>query len=125
MMSASPSSSSTRSTSIALGSTTPAGPSVIVLLPRQREAEPRALRAGVQPDAAAEVLDDLPAQGEPHARARVGAALVEALEEHEDAVGVLRVDAHAVVGDREQPLRAVAVGCHHDTGRRGVELAWA
>src|SRR2546430_10073513 len=38
---------------------------------------------------------------------RVGAPLVQALEDHEDPFGVLRVDPDAVVAEREQPERLV------------------
>src|ERR1700683_2973608 len=85
---------------------------------RQRKAEPRAVGiGGVQPDLAAEVIDDLPAHGQADAGALVGGPVVQPLEDHEDALGVLRVDAHAVVGEREQPELPVAAGGDDDAGR--------
>src|ERR1700677_4186978 len=110
MMSASASSSSTTSTSISL-----------IWLAWQREAEPGSLgRGGVQPDAAAEVLDDLAAHGQPDAGARVGAALVEPLEQHEYPLGVLRLDPDAVVGEREDLEPAVGPGGDDDARRGGA-----
>src|SRR5579862_1983681 len=119
MMSASPSSSSTSSTLIAFRSP---GSAIGVLLvrvgrPGQREAEPGALAGRrVEPDPPAEVLDDLPAHGQSDAGARV-AAVVEALEKHEYALGVLRVDPQAVVGEREQPEGILPAGRDDDARR--------
>src|SRR5580658_8917619 len=111
MMSASASSSSTTSTSI----------SFIGRLSRQREAEPGAVSLrGIEPDAAAEVLDDLAAHGQADTGARVGAALVEPLEQHEYPVGVLRRDPDAVIGEREELEPAVRPGRDDDARRRGA-----
>src|SRR6516164_2824639 len=104
-MRTSPSSSSTSSTSITFGSSS----SVIGFLGglvggrlvlgglihclgrhRQREQESRAFGViRVQPDPPAEILDDLPGHGQADAGTGVGAALMQALEDHEDPVGVL------------------------------------
>src|SRR6516225_11195680 len=74
----------------------------------QGEEEPRAAgEGGVEPDPAVEVLDDLPGHGQADASARVGAPLVQPLEDHEDALGVLRLDPDPVVAEREQPERLV------------------
>src|SRR2546430_7579804 len=48
---------------------------------------------------------------------RVGAPLVQALEDHEDPFGVLRVDPDAVVAEREQPERLVPGAGDHDARR--------
>src|SRR6187200_2498213 len=56
-----------------------------------------------EPDAAAVELDDLAAHGQADAGAIVGIARVQALEDHEDPVGVLVVDPDPVVGHREVP----------------------
>src|SRR5579871_1317940 len=139
-MRTSPSSSSTRSTSTTLES----GQSVIDLLVWQAfgvlivlvvdgflklgghrflrhgqgEVEPRAAgERGVEPDPAAEVVDDLAGHGQADAGARVGAALVQPLEDHEDALGVLRLDPDPVVAEREQPERLVTADRDHDAGR--------
>src|SRR3984957_17075882 len=78
---------------------------------RQREAEPRAAgEGGVEPDLAAEVLNDLAGHGQADAGARVRAPLVQPLEDHEDALSVLRLDPDPVVAEREQPERLVTAG---------------
>src|ERR1043165_9905826 len=61
-------------------------------------------RGRAHPDAAAVALDDFLADGEPDAGARILAHGVQPLEEHEDALEVLRLDADAVVGHRDAPL---------------------
>ncbi len=87
-------------------------------LHRQREQEPRAFGvARVQPDPPAKVLDDLPAHGQADAGTRVSAPLVQALEDHEDPFGVLGLDPHAVVAEREQPERLVPGTGDHDPRR--------
>src|SRR5262249_28629011 len=58
------------------------------------------LRPGTDPDAAAVAVDDFLADREADAGARVLALVVQALEHHEDALEVLRLDADAVVPDR-------------------------
>src|SRR6201986_3248932 len=125
-MKTSPSSSSTSSTSITLGSSS----SVIGFLGDlvvgsllvgglvlgglvhrlgghgQGEQEPGAFGvAAVHPYPPAKVLDDLPGHGQPDAGARVGGPLVQALEDHEDPFGVVGLDPDAVVAEREQPER--------------------
>src|SRR6201989_1584187 len=116
-MRTSPSSYSTRRTSITLGSSS----SVIGFLGGfvfgclalgglvhrlgrhgQGEQEPRAFGvARVQPDPPAKVLDDLPGHGQADAGTRVGGPLVQALEDHEDTFGVLGLDPDAVVAEGE------------------------
>src|SRR5580692_8275231 len=62
----------------------------------QREQEPGAFgTGGVEPDLPAKVLDNLPGHGQADAGARVGAPVVQALEDNEDPLGVLRLDADA------------------------------
>src|SRR5690349_9926209 len=60
-----------------------------------------------QPDPAPVELDDLAAQRQADARPAVFVAQVQPLEDGEDPLGVLLVDADAVVGDGEQPLLAL------------------
>src|ERR1700733_2298764 len=127
VMRMSPSSSSTRSTSTSLKPSRSAiGPLVRFvrfvrparLERRHGEAEPGAVGdAGVKPDPAAEVLDDLPAHGQADTRARVRGPLVQALEDQENAVSILRLDPDSVIGDRKRPERAVALGRDDDPRR--------
>src|ERR1700685_504489 len=71
---------------------------------RQGEQKARTVGVGrVQPDPAAKVLDDFPGHGQADAGAWVGGPFVQALEDDEDPVGVVRLDSDAVVGEREQP----------------------
>src|ERR1700735_2293152 len=66
---------------------------------RQGEAETRAAGiGGVEPDLAAEILDDLPGHGQADAGARVSGPLVQPLEDHEDPISVLGLDTDTVVG---------------------------
>src|SRR5882672_10274277 len=60
-------------------------------------------RRRFEPDAAAVAVDHLLADGEADAGAGVPALVVQALEHHEDALEILRLDADAVVlhGDLE------------------------
>src|SRR6185437_15859671 len=100
-MRTSPSSSSTRSTSSAGKSSRSVIGLLIVRECGQGEADPGAVRGpGVEPDPAAEVLDDLPAHREADAGARVRGPVVQALEDQENAVSVLGLDPDPVVGDR-------------------------
>ena len=70
----------------------------------QREPEPRAFRIRrVEPDAPPWNSMIFLAQGQADAGAPVGLLGVQALEDDEDAVGVLGLDADAVVGDGEEP----------------------
>src|SRR5689334_22157799 len=76
---------------------------------RESEAEGSTLRAFLtclQPDPAAVELHDLAAQRQPDSGAPVLIAQVQPLEDHEDPLGVLRLDADPVVADPEQPLVA-------------------
>src|SRR4051794_26660848 len=59
----------------------------------------------LDPDAPAVALGDLFADGEADAGAGVFAHGMQALEQHENALEVLRLDADAVVGDADAPLR--------------------
>src|SRR5579859_3788214 len=111
MISASPSSSSTSSTSTGSGRLTR---SVAIGFSAQGKGERGVLGRGVQPDAAAEVLDDLTAHGQADPGAGKGAALVQPLEQPEDPLRVLGVDADAVVGDGEFPVLAVSGRRDHD-----------
>src|SRR3989338_6006630 len=76
----------------------------------QREVEHRALaRGGFGADAAAVALDDTPHRGQANAGAFELAGHVQALERFEELVGVLHVEAAAVVADIEGEGR-VSVG---------------
>ena len=80
----------------------------LLSLSGEREVEGRALAGlGLDPDAPAVALDDLLADRQADAGARVLVPAVQALEDDEDALEVLRVDADAVVAHREDPLAAV------------------
>src|SRR5580704_13874870 len=80
----------------------------------QGEEEPRAAgEAGVEPDPAAEVVDDLPGHGQADAGTGVGRPLVQSLEDHEDALRVLGFDTDPVVAEREQPERLVPADGNH------------
>ena len=56
------------------------------------------------------IRDDLLGEREPDAGAAVHVAAVQPLEDHEHPVGVLRLDADAVVGARELPPVLTASG---------------
>src|SRR5579883_763990 len=82
-------------------------------------------RAGPRfdPDTSPVPLDDLLAQRQADARPWICFAGVQPLENDEDALGVARIDADAVVGDGEQILRTAALGAHaHDRWRFAAEL---
>src|ERR1700761_8809679 len=103
-MRTSPSSSSTRSTSTGLWSSRSAIGPLVVWEYGQGAADPVAARdPGVDPDPPAEVLDDLPAHREADPGARVGGPVVQALEDQENAVSILRVDTDSVIGDGKEP----------------------
>src|SRR5580693_1707219 len=118
VMRMSPSSSSTRSTSTGLSSSR-----LVIGLPvsgkcGHSETEPGAADdAGVKPDPTAEVLDDLPAHGQADPGTRIRGLVVQALEDQENAVSILRLDPDSVVSDGKQPERPVAVGRDDDTRR--------
>src|SRR5580693_8254403 len=130
VMRMSPSSSSTRSTSTSVqfsrSAIGPIGP-IGSLVPLVRliagecwhgESEPGAGGdTGVEPDPAAEVIDDLPAHRQADARARVRGPLVQALEDQENAVSILRLDPDSVIGDGKRPECAVALGGDGDPRR--------
>src|SRR3984885_9755224 len=118
VMRMSPSSSSTWSTSTSLKPSRSAIGPLNWFVRRHGEAEPGALGdAGVEPDPAAEVLDDLPAHRQADARSRVRGPLMQALEDQENAVSILRFDPDSVIGDGKRPERAVALGRDDDARR--------
>src|SRR5205814_7648600 len=61
------------------------------------------LGLGFDPDAPPVAIDDLLADRQPDSSSRVLGFVVQALEDHEDAFKVLRVDADALVLDAEEP----------------------
>ena len=75
-------------------------------------------RFRVHPDPSAVVLDDPLADGHADAGARILLPGVEALENNEDTLRVLRVDADAVVPHGEQPLAVPLLG--PDVDLRGL-----
>ena len=88
------------------------------------EAEGRARTGGrLYPDAAPMALDDLLADRQANARARVVGPAMEALEDDKDALPVLRVDANPIVPHRKAPRLALPRGRDVHTGRlRPTEL---
>src|SRR4051794_7503419 len=112
MSTTSPGSSSTSSTLI--------GSASGWVMSRESEAEGRARvrRLGIQPHAPVVVLDDLAAHRQADAGALVARTRVQALEDHEDPVGVLVVDADPVVLAAEAPEAAVALRREPDDRRR-------
>src|SRR5215471_8112828 len=117
VISTSPGSSSTSSTSttrvwasLAIG---------ILVLGEHGQGEPETGPCGdrgVEPDPATVILDDLLYHGQAYSGAGVGGLIVQALEDHEDPVRVLRLDPDPIVADGEQPVVAVAAGRHPDPG---------
>src|SRR6476646_1253920 len=82
------------------------GHHAFLLAHRKRPAEHRARGhpwCGVEPEPAAMVLDDLLAHRQADAGATVGVPPVQALEDHEDLVLVLLLDADPVVAAGELP----------------------
>src|ERR1039458_8983579 len=61
---------------------------------------------GLHPDLASVALHNFLADGEPDASAGKLFGTVQALEEGENALGVLRLDANAVIAHREDPVVA-------------------
>src|SRR5215472_17717857 len=69
---------------------------------RQREVEfGPPMIFSVEPDPAAIMLDDLAAHGQADPGSPVLAPVMQSLEDHEDAIGELRLDSDAVVGNGE------------------------
>src|SRR5256885_6163573 len=86
----------------------------------EREVKRRALlRCGLHPDPAAVTLHNLLADGEPQARARVLVLPMQALEDDEDPLEVLWVDADPVVPHAEQPLPVASLCREPDLERSG------
>src|SRR5271165_3281891 len=71
----------------------------------------------VQPDLPAIVFDDLAAHRKSDTCPRVRSPVMQPLEDHEDAVRVLRLYPDSVVSNREQPVAAVLT-CHRDLDDR-------
>src|ERR1044071_2564595 len=72
------------------------------------------------PDRSAMALDDLLADREADAGAGVFPHRVQPLEDHEDALEVLRLDADAVVGDGDLPRIALVLGADVDARYAGA-----
>src|SRR3954451_6906162 len=82
---------------------------------RQREAECAALAGGaLRPDPATVLLDDALADRKPDAGARIVLLAVEPVERLEDALGLSRVHADAIVGDREDRRVPLDLGADAD-----------
>src|SRR5690242_2925795 len=123
VISTSPGSSSTSSTSTAL--LPPLVTGMLVLRKRwQGEPETGPGRdRRVEPDPAAVILDDLPHHGQAYPGARIGRLVVQPLEDNEDTFGVFRLDADSIVAEREQPELPVPADRDGDPGRLvGAEL---
>src|SRR5262249_22521535 len=85
----------------------------------QRETEGAAFpRRRLDPHRAAVALDHLLHDGEPDPRARILALVVQPLEHHEDPLEVLRLDADAVVANRDLAGLAAVVDRDVDLRRR-------
>src|SRR5262245_28544226 len=91
---------------------------------RPGEAEGRAAAGcGLDPGLAAMALDDLADHRQPDARALDLVASLERLEQAPDLVGELGGDPDAVIGDRQLPAPAIALGGDRDLQRAiGVVL---
>ncbi len=85
---------------------------------RKREVEHRS-RSGprLHPNPAAVTLNDPLAYGEADASSRVLRSRVQALEDHENLLGVLRVDSDAVISHRKTPFRTSPLGRDMDSRR--------
>src|SRR5579863_3735250 len=104
VMSTSPGSSSTSSTSTNL--VLPPSVTDIFVLRERWQGEPETgpgRDRRVEPDPAAVVLDDLPYHGQAYSRAWVTRLVVQPLEDHEYTFGVFRLDPDSIVAEREQP----------------------
>src|SRR5215469_6621916 len=105
-MSTSPGSSSTSKTSTSSSPTRSVMQWLLIVGGRDGQREHEfcpVLIVSVQPDQPAIMLDNPTAHGQADARPGVGGPVVQALEDAEDAVGVFRLNADPVVGDRESP----------------------
>ena len=81
----------------------------------QREVEGGAVAGrALDPDPPAVLVDDLLADREPDARARVAIGAVQAVERAEDDLGLVRIQADAVVADGDHRHVAVTAGEHLD-----------
>jgi hypothetical protein len=76
------------------------------------------------PNPTAVALDDLFAERQSDARPRVLLLRVQALEEQENALGILGIDANAVVLDRKDPVLIVMIALRHDNDRSCREIQW-
>src|SRR5947209_2114816 len=106
---------------MSMGRASDGSPMAALLTGREGEvkaAPPARFRFG--PDAPAVALDHLFADGQPDARTRVLLAVVQALEDQENALGVLRLDADAVVAHPKEPVTVLAAGADVDPGRLAV-----
>src|SRR5262249_2952456 len=114
----SPGSSSTSSTSTTLVSALSAIGVLVLGECGQGEPETRPCSdRGVEPDPATVILDDFLDHGETYSRAGIGRLVVQALEDHEDPVGVRGPDPDPIVAEREQPVGAVAPRRYRNPGR--------
>src|SRR5215472_13973980 len=102
VISTSPGSSSTSSTSITRAAASSA--IGVLVLGKRGQGEPESGPCGdrgVEPDPATVIFDDLLYHGEADARAGIGRLVVQALEYHKDPVGVLGFDPDPVVAEAE------------------------
>src|SRR5690349_9099827 len=104
VISTSPGSSSTSSTSTTRAWTSVIG---ILVLGERGQSEPETGASGdrgVEPDPATVIFNDFLYHGQAYACAGIGGLVVQALEDHENPVGVLGLDPDPIVAEGEQPV---------------------
>ena len=75
------------------------------------------MKLRLHPDAASVPFHDFLGDGQSDSTSRILGASVQALEDFEDPVGVLRVDPNAIVFYRENPIGRPLLGGNVDPGR--------
>src|SRR5690348_16864656 len=118
VISTSPGSSSTSSTSTTL--VLPPSVTAMLVLRECWQGEPETgpgRDRRVEPDPAAVILDDLLYHGQAYSGTRIGRLVVQPLENHEYPFGVFRLDAYSIVAEREQPELPVPADRDGDPGR--------
>ena len=66
----------------------------------------------LDPDGSAMVLDDSATNGKSNSSSGIVVCIVEPLKHFEDAIGVSRIDADAIVADRDQPRAVRSFGAN-------------
>src|SRR5579863_9845209 len=123
VISTSPGSSSTSSTSTILVLPSVTG---IVVLRKRWQGEPEAgpgRDRRVEPDPAAVILDDLPHHGQAYSRSRIARFVVQPLKNYKYPFSIFRLNPDSIVAEREQPEIPVPADRDADPGRFvGAEL---